>query len=54
MMFIPLSPGDDRSVPKRYQPMCQGHQVNNSAWSPDPRLPLHPSFPIKFLGVHLP
>ena len=52
-MFIPISPGDDGSVPKRYQSMCQGHQVSTSVWSPEPRLPLHPSFPVKFLGVHL-
>ena len=38
-MFIPISPGDDGSVPKRYQSMCLEHQVSTSAWSPDPRLP---------------
>ena len=51
-MFIP-SPSYNGSVPTRYQPMCQGHQVSTSACSPDPILPQHPSFPTKLPGVHL-
>ncbi len=48
-----LSPSYNGSALTRYQPMCQEHQVSTSACSPDPRLPLHPSFPTKLPGEHL-
>lgn len=53
LTVIILSPSYNGSVLTRYQPMCQEHQVSTSACSPDPRLPLHPSFPTKLLDEHL-